>query len=1062
MDFRPIFFLLIALALSRPGVSAVPVQVDPTSDLAKLYPRAGSIGLAVAVLPDPHVPRYRRIFDLGVQAITLGMLNDGYVLDRYSFPWSSTEGATPESKPGAFGLMVFRCDGWRGHACQDLSTLAADADPASGQTTRVRAIYLVTDTATWGVATAPLICAVSRIRAQLGTAADAHDGCPATLASTARGNVELLRFPGPCHSNGSRRTLVVLGPNFSGGMDSIGEHTADLLDAAITDICLVSSTTTESSNPRAEIAYEHLSYVQLAVDDGTKLLRLADLAEAYGFFEPGARNREIAFLTEASTYGYGVCNPWTQVSPENVERIQKFCHDAVILRFPAAIADIRYGLNQQRTAQASSVETAVKAALQDEHLMLDVGADNGSEFPESRQSTLTAASQQLALDHVLDQLEQFDPKMVVVVATDVRDRLFLFDHLRDRLPSAMLIDLTTDVLLAHPDFLHASRGAVTVASANLFVRRGKLYGCERGSATGDKRTRVPLASWALDGQGILADAVSRLYDSGQTPTDEACIRLAGTKDKFGERAPVLHVVTLNGLRPISRARDRTSDPKSPWAASQASMHVDVSIGQWMSVLCCLVVVLPWLWIAPLRKSPKRVLVFAPWKITLSATLAGAVVWKYAICAAYGGMEPESGYALVYWSLGVLSLALAGLYVCLKRVEETGHVIGQLPARHRYAIAAVGLTACVLSAAPIVAGYRHPSRILPTDLTLMTRLALDVGQGLAFEVVVALGVVTVLAVMVALATGLCILVRNNHLLEIAATCQDSEPRARTPRFPVAPIVAVLFFIALIAVPSMIPALGGPRVTIFGPRASLIATMVLVVTTLGASIFAAVAIHSSRRVRTISAHIGRCVAPPPAPGRTEPPGEYPGLWPTNEWQPDFFATTPVVAHVSTDVIESLNNDPQQPWKLLISEFLGKCDGGQRSNDGRHRRAVYALLASEVSLYRWFVIGSVMCASASVCAAYLFPLEADALLMWNLFVLVVHALLAGYVATNFERDGVLSNILCNRPKQAKFSATLFTYAALPFFALGFAIAVSQVPGVVDWGGGLLALLTAVGLGP
>jgi len=111
---------------------------------------------------------------------------------------------------------------------------------------------------------------------------------------------------------------------------------------------------------------------------------------------------------------------------------------------------------------------------------------------------------------------------------------------------------------------------------------------------------------------------------------------------------------------------------------------------------------------------------------------------------------------------------------------------------------------------------------------------------------------------------------------------------------------------------------------------------------------------------------------------------------------------------------------------------------------------------------VIDAVLCAMASVCAAYLFPLEADALLMWNLMVLVAHAILAGFVATSFERDGVLSNILCNRPKKAAFSATLFTYAALPFFALGFAIAVSQVPGVVDWGGGLLELLSAIGLGP
>jgi hypothetical protein len=250
-------------------------------------------------------------------------------------------------------------------------------------------------------------------------------------------------------------------------------------------------------------------------------------------------------------------------------------------------------------------------------------------------------------------------------------------------------------------------------------------------------------------------------------------------------------------------------------------------------------------------------------------------------------------------------------------------------------------------------------------------------------------------------------------------------------------------------------------VFGPRASLIATLVLVVTTIGASVFTVVAIHSSRRVRTIAAHIGRCVSPPPKPGDTEPPkGEYPGLWPSNDWQPDLFVTTPVFANVSTEVVRSLIHDKEHSWKTLISEFLGKCDGGARQNGGKHRRAVFALLASEVALYRWQVAGAVLCASASVCAAYLFPLEADALMMWNMLVLVVHALLAGYVATTFERDGVLSNILCNRPKEAKFSASLFTYAALPFFALGFAIAVSQVPGVIDWSGGLIALLKTVGI--
>ena len=84
--------------------------------------------------------------------------------------------------------------------------------------------------------------------------------------------------------------------------------------------------------PARRKAYEHLAYVPLAVDDGTKLLRLADLAEVFGFFDPaetagsgsdGNRNREVAFLTEASTFGYGVCNPWTQMSRREIRAHQQ-------------------------------------------------------------------------------------------------------------------------------------------------------------------------------------------------------------------------------------------------------------------------------------------------------------------------------------------------------------------------------------------------------------------------------------------------------------------------------------------------------------------------------------------------------------------------------------------------------------------------------------------------------------------------------------------------------------------------------------------------------------------
>jgi hypothetical protein len=113
-------------------------------------------------------------------------------------------------------------------------------------------------------------------------------------------------------------------------------------------------------------------------------------------------------------------------------------------------------------------------------------------------------------------------------------------------------------------------------------------------------------------------------------------------------------------------------------------------------------------------------------------------------------------------------------------------------------------------------------------------------------------------MIALATGLCILIRNNKLLDIKIGRLAIKRGARSPHFPASAILGVVFFIGLIAVPSLIGPLGGPRLTIFGPLASLIATVVLVVTTFGATIFTVIALHASRRIRTISAHIGRCVA------------------------------------------------------------------------------------------------------------------------------------------------------------------------------------------------------------
>jgi hypothetical protein len=1056
-----------------------PSQVNPQENLARLYPEAGHIGFAIAIVPDPNVPRYRRLFDLNIQAITLGMLDDGYVLDRYAFPWS---GKTDGEDKNKFGLMIFRCDAWRGRTCAHSSSSHTKSPRQPIQSTRVRAIYFVTDTATWGVSTEQLVCATRRIRSQLAGESDLDKRCPESAATgSATARTGLLQFPG-CPSGDDRRSLILLGPTFSGALDAVGQQLGDLLSKELTDICLVSGFTTVSSNQRARLRYNHLHHKRLALDDGAKLLSLANLAQAFGYFDPEPDNdvtrashsgqkfrpKKVAFLTEASTFGYGVCKTPEAAFGEVRERVTAFCRGAQTLYFPSAIADIRYGLDRQRERKQNEVRAAMDAALPSDHLALDIGAENGSEFPETRQSTLTAASQQLALDRVLDRLDQADPKMVIVVATDVRDRLFLFDQLRRRLPSALLIDLETDILLAHPDFLHASRGAITVGSANLFVQWNRLYGCEpRELRRGEVKASVPLASWALDGQGMLADAVARLDDFGPPRSQPPCI--AVPKDGF--RMPVMHVVTLNGLRRISSAY-APGESRKEWAKTMAERRTGrltyLSIAQWLGLAACVFVIVPWLTLRPLKRSAGKSSVFSRQNMMYATAVTAIAAWVFAMHAAYSGPDPESGYSLIYWSLAILVLTFCGLLRCWKRVQETGAAAGKLPGRYRRAIAIFSAFACLMAAVPaILRGLPTDDSLPALDDDLVTRLGLDIGQGLAYYVITAIGVVTVLFTMIMLATAACIMTRNNGLLNISTPANECDLGARVPRFPRIAIAAVVGLIALIAGPSLVAPLDGPRLSIFGPEASAIATFVLVITTLGASILTTVAIHANRRIRTIAGDIGRCITPKRHCMSSDEATELPGLWPPNGWQPRIFPATPVVVRVSTEILHDLRKgtrcagDKKKSWNRLIREFLGKCDGTMNVNDWQHRRAIYALLASEISLYRWFVAGAVLCALASVCAAYLFPLEADNLLMWNLGVLVTHALLAGFVATTFERDGVLSNILCNRPRKAEFSASLFVYAALPFLALGFAIAVSQMPGVVDWGGGVLALLGAIGIG-
>src|SRR5205823_1215172 len=131
----------------------------------------------------------------------------------------------------------------------------------------------------------------------------------------------------------------------------------------------------------------------------------------------------IALVYEATVFGDQVCKNITS-SAKFLGTIEfKLCADAVKVAFPVNIADVRYGLrNKALERQKQRAKADANAIFQGpDRLALQEGAENGSEFPESQQSPLTAASTELVLDHVIDAVEKKNPQLVVIVATDVRD-----------------------------------------------------------------------------------------------------------------------------------------------------------------------------------------------------------------------------------------------------------------------------------------------------------------------------------------------------------------------------------------------------------------------------------------------------------------------------------------------------------------------------------------------------------------------------------------------------------------------------------------------------------------
>ncbi|MBD9478812.1 hypothetical protein [Pseudoxanthomonas sp. PXM02] len=1027
--------------------SVVYRQFDPDADVVEAYARVSEVSFAMASVPDPRVPRHRRMYDLSVSAIMQGMQDQGYSLDRYSFPWQSVlsgDGASTVQATDdcSFGIMLFRRDPWR----KDLRQAGVPAAPS------LRALYVVPETATYGIPLASAHAAARRILAQTLSSVSLPAPCPAPeeqeTAESTSGNGVINEVSTPPRMMGrlsihdlcgASPHLLFSGPHFSGSLESLLQLNALVVKDGAPPLCAISPSATASSNRHADGGSRGLRFRSMAVDDDTKLAALWTLAERIGTRRTASG---IAILHDTTLFGGEVCptlaslgsasTPICDPAPKDAATARLcLCARSHQISYPSNIADIRAALQPDTEGDTSLTR---KVAL-GKYLPLDHGAGNGSEFPDGRQSKLTAAGGYLQLQRTMNVLKNLDPQLVIVVGTDVRDRMFLFEQLREALPSAQLADLEADTLSAHPQYIHATRGAVLMASERITWFTAAPAG------------GINMAVGATDTQ-VLQRALVRGIDVGgpeskRTPLPKCASSL--------DRPPVMHVVGRKAVLPVicPGKKERYLRLYAAPALALASFGLllltapiarAVRVGERPSV---------W-WTTGYRHLRNAVGGYDPafnprtvWALlALAAMLAMAAVLGNRVLAAIAVVVgPAYCWAIAY---------LAGAFDTLGGPGPRHARPAYLRAMAGHGLAAVAL----LLAATAVALWIGADAF---GQAVMVRLGFAAGYGMALCIAVMLAVLLLLLADSALTVARGASRRNaGVVVQALGLGDDSDERLRLRRmfqcslFPLSPLMAVGAIALVLCVLYAVPV----KLTLFGKAASVLALVCMIAMSYVSLLFLVTAIRMRQRAHRIAALLRDTVRA--AEAVEEGDSEAVGLWPPASTAGVRFASTPAVARVQDggrQAVHLLTPAGRPDFARALAPLTTPTAGSAASALPRDARlALYVLLASEVSLVRWATFCGVASCLAVTGFVYLFPVSgADAFILFNLAVLVLTGAFAGHTAMSFERNDVMSNLLCNRSAKMEWSGTLFNYIAVPFLVLAIVIAITQIPGVINLGGGM-----------
>jgi hypothetical protein len=447
------------------AISALPRE-KPVDDCALAEISAAArknsyhLEFMIALVADPIDSGLASDFDLTMGALQLGLAESRYRLDRQWLPWADPDAADGKKYRETAGLMLFRRDpdgDWPpllGAAAGQHWARPEHAAPGRSEPRHLLAVFVVGETLKLGIHIPAFDRAVDFILDLHAQDVPRLSPSPADCAA-----------PAPAAGAAPCLEIPVLGPSYSGSVDSLRLALAGVRQRTCSRFRIVSGSASapgleeRMAEPLPGNAAVTARFSRTVVsDDDLAAWGLSFLHDRLGWNLDHA-----ALLVERDTAEGSFFS-------EQRSQITK-------LRFPSGIfalrnaweASARFAPPAQEIASNpkafATPKTALEVSLVDQQTPVDV-------VPEL--SPISTRIYDMAMADLLRDIAAEGFAYVGILATDVKDQLFLAEQIRRWAPNVILFVIDNNLLYVHPQYNTAMFGTLTISSFPLATEGGRL------------------------------------------------------------------------------------------------------------------------------------------------------------------------------------------------------------------------------------------------------------------------------------------------------------------------------------------------------------------------------------------------------------------------------------------------------------------------------------------------------------------------------------------------------------------------------------------------------------